>query len=166
MFVCAIFNPVWVCLPVFMHCVVASPCHVCDCAFTVCFFFVVCLSVVAQRAHVVYLRVCIVLCDTHTHSAGRGASWFRCPSLTCSVQDFLQDVATKPVPDSSVSPSLLPSPFASSSVSLSFEKERERERQSASNLTCSLAVLLWVLTPLCVDAGRQVPLKEKHKLNS
>lgn len=136
-----------------------------------CFFlfFTVCSSVVAQWAHAVYLGVCIDF-PTHTyiHRAQGGEplrSWFRCPSLTCSVQDFLQDVARKPVPDSSVSlffrlPSLPPCLF------VFCERGRERrggtvresERKSASNLKCSLAVLLWVLTPLCVEAGRQVPL--------
>jgi len=68
--------------------------------------------------------------------------------------------------------SLLPSPFASSSPLCLLGKrdrhrQRERKRQkSASNLKRSLAVLCWVLTPLCVKACCQVPLKEKHKLNS
>lgn len=132
MFVCAICNPVRVCLPVFVRCVlpVLAVCvYVCVClrvySIPVCVFFIVCLSAVAQRAHVVCLRVCIVSTDTHTHTHIHTRSRFWCPSLTCSVQDFLQDVATKPVPDSSVSPS----PFFFSSVlppRLFVFRERER----------------------------------------
>lgn len=92
-------------------------------------------------------------------------SWFWCPSLICSVQDFLQDVATNQF-QTPPSPSLLSLSLYSRlslcfpHVSLSLEKkrethgetERERER-SASNLKCSLAVLLWVLTPVCIEAN-------------
>lgn len=79
-------------------------------------------------------------------------SWFRCPSLTCSVQDFLQDVATKPVPDSSVS-------LFTSSLSLCLLRTRERDeergrqrerKKSASNLK---------VLPGCPPLGPNSPLR-------
>lgn len=99
--------------------VFASYAHaVCRCQSSTCVFaFLVWLqfTCVYQQWHAGYTlpireRVLHVLIHTSRHTqcgAGRGGeprrSRFWHPSLTCSVQDFLQDVATKRVPDSSAS---------------------------------------------------------------
>lgn len=134
LYVCVICNPLLVYLSVLCNLPVLPICEVVLCIIPARNFFlvfIVCLSVVSRWAHADYLRDCIVHCDTHTHThTMQGGeprrSWFRCPSLTCSVQDFLQDVATEPVPDSFSLSSFLSLHFLL--VSLSFGKARERER--------------------------------------
>lgn len=129
-------------MPVFAVCVVVFV----PGQYAIFFFYCVFVSSGTVGTCSVVESVYCIPPHTHTHTELGGEPrylWCRCPSLTRSVQDFLQDVATKPVPDFSVSCFLLPSPSASSSSLCLWStrqrdtgrgREREREK-SASNLT-------------------------------
>ena len=110
--------------------------------------------------------LCVCVCVLPTHSVGRGASVLgSCFSLTFSVQDFLQDVATKPVTDSlPLSPSLslclcLPRlSLSSQKTKRTREKKTQREKEgkkSAFNLLRAAWLVLprWVLAPIGVLVG-------------
>lgn len=126
MFVCALCNPVQVCLPVFMHWLRrcrSLPC-VCTvrwgfvfyffrrlvssgsdgtCSLSDCVFCTITPTPTHTHTHRHAAHTHRHAAHTHTHTGCREGSLhsrgFWCPLLTCSVQDFLQDVASKPVPD-------------------------------------------------------------------
>lgn len=104
------------------------------------------MSEVALRADSVYQRACTALSDSHRRSHTRvhsssarggslGAGGWLSSSLMRSVQDFLQDAATKPTPDS---PLFAPSLFTSSLSFYPSQRDKGRRRRvtemSASNL--------------------------------
>lgn len=119
---------------------------------------ILCLSVVAQ---------CTFLIHTHTyvHTKRREGS-LGTHGFLVSLSSGFPTRCGYQTSSRLLCRSTLSSPFVSSlSLCLLRKGERYRERgrerkrkESASNFKSSLAVLLWVLTPLCVEAGRQVPL--------